>query len=253
MAAELHGCGVAGSRAQPAVPAHAVPAHAVPAPRSRNCGTIIGMRPSEWLWAQSELSAGGSSAAGDRTRADCPAGDLDGSEADRGLAGRLARLPAAHPSARSDAVRSDAVRSDAGWGPGARDSASEDAWWRGESDIWWRITDGPAGEPDYDDIGGLGDPGELADADYAPDAGGPGGPDDVDGEADGAGEADDRGGDTGGRPARRTEGPAGRDPGARDVRWGEAVGARAVPNHGSYRPWFSPDASGDPWFAAGLD
>jgi len=203
------------------------------------------MRPSEWLWAESELSAGGPSAAGDRTRADCPVGAIDESAADRGLAGRLARLPAAHPSARPDAARSDAVRSDAVWRTAAWDSASEDAWWRGESDIWWRT--------DYDDIGGLGDPSGLAAADYAPDAGGPGGPDDVDGEADGTGEADDRGGDTGGRPARRTAGPAGRDPGRLDVHRGEAVGARAVPNHGSYRPWFSTDASGDPWFAAELE
>ena len=242
------------------------------------------MRPSEWLRAESELAAGGPPAAGDRTWADALVRGPDRPEIGRGLARRLARLPAAHPSAWSDAaqpdrVRSDAVRPDAAqpdaawrtavWGSAvgdaaARDTAdwshrqpggdrtSEDAWWRGESDIWWRIPDGSAGSAD-DDLGGLGDPSELADADEASGARGSGGPDGVDGEAGGTGETNDQGGGTGGRSSGRAAGPAGRDAGQRDVHWGEAVSFRAGPDHGSYRPWFSPDLSGDPWFAAGLE
>jgi hypothetical protein len=228
------------------------------------------MRPSERLWAESELGAGGPPAACDRTWADGPARGNGGAEADRDLARRLARLPAAHPSARPDVVRPDAARPDAAgrtaiWSAAVwatadwsdrelgGDRISEDAWWRGESDIWWRIPDGSAGEADYDDIAGLGDYSELADSDYVAGGGGSGGPDDVDGEGDGAGETDDQGGGTGGRPAGRTAGPAGRDPVQRNVHWGNAVGPRVGPDHGSYRPWFSPDISGDPWFAAGLE
>jgi hypothetical protein len=204
--------------------------------------------------------------------ADDPAPGLDEPEAGRGLAGRLARLPAAHPSARPDAagdtavwrtaVPSTADRADRQRGG---DQASEDAWWRGESDIWWRIPDRSAGGADYDDdIGGLdglsdragagdgtGDPGE---------AGGPaetGDPDEADGldEAD-TGETDGQGGGTGGKPARtarRAPGPAGRDLGQREGHWGEVSGPRADPDHGSYRPWFGPGVSGDPWFAAGQE
>jgi hypothetical protein len=202
------------------------------------------MRVPELFWAQSELGARWPSTAGGRTLADDPATGLDEPEAGRGLAGRLARLPAAHPSAR----------------PGG-DQASEDAWWRGESDIWWRLPDRSEGWADYDDIGGLDDPGELADADDVTDAGGrgetggsddTGGPDDA-GGANEAGDTDASGGQGGGtrrRPARtagRAPGTAGRDDGQWHGHGGKASGPRA----GSYRPWFSPEMSGDPWFAAG--
>jgi hypothetical protein len=167
-------------------------------------------------------------------------------------------LPAAHPSAWPDAARPDAVWSAADSQPRG-DQASEDAWWRGESEIWWRAGARSAGEADYDDISGLGEPSELADADDLSDAGAPdetGGPDQPGGpdEADATGETDDQGGAAGGPPARsarRTPGPAGRNHGRRDGHWSEAGGPRPGPDHGSYRPWFSPDVSGVPWFAAG--
>jgi hypothetical protein len=176
----------------------------------------------------------------------------------RSLAERLARLPDAHPSAWPAAARSPAERSCADWA-GARPGGgpvSEDTWWRGESGIWWRIPDRPAGEPGYeDDAGGLDDPGELADnddvtdTDGSADAGWPA-------DADATGESDGQGSGTGERGARRARpapGAAGPDHGSRDGR-PDGTGARpdqSGPDRGPYRPWFSADASGDPWFAAG--
>jgi hypothetical protein len=240
-------------------------------------GTIVGMRLSEWLWAESESRAGGLPVTVDRTLADDPATGHEEPEASRGLAGRRARLPAAHPSAWPDAVCDTAVRGTSAWGSVARhsavsstadsadrgprgDRADEDAWWRGESDIWWRVPDRSAGDEDCeDDLRGVDDLSELADGDdEAGDPVGTGDPgqDGGLGEADATGETDGQGGGPGERPARtarRTQGPAGRDLGHMDGRWGEVGGPRAGPDYGSYRPWFSPGVPGDPWFAAGLE
>jgi hypothetical protein len=163
------------------------------------------------------------------------------------LADRLARLPAAHPSAWSAADWPAAGRADTGHGY----AATADTWWRGESDIWWRGGDGLDGEPDYDDDYDVtDDPGELGDFDDLAGAGGP-----ADGPA--TGEADDDGGDEGGRRARtprRPPGSARPGQGLRHGHWpgaGSAASGQSGRGHGPYRPWFSADASGDPWFAAG--
>jgi len=222
------------------------------------------------FWAESELPAARGRDGGDRTLADDTARRLDEPEAGRDLAWRLARLPAAHPSARPDADasglgrsaddwRADHWRTDAwrtaGWTdrqPGG-DQASEDEWWRGESDIWWRAADGSADEADYD-VGGLADPSELAEADDVTDADDPGkagDPDDASADPD---ESDGQGGGAGARPAltaRRSPRPAGPDHGQGTGHRGETGGLRAGAEHGTYQPWFSPDAAGDPWFVTG--
>jgi hypothetical protein len=228
------------------------------------------MRLSEVSRAEGELPADGL-AAGDlgspvtvqadqpdlaaRSRPDWPgSGQPDGS---RSLAERLARLPDAHPSAWSGADGSAVERSSADWA-GARTGAepqSEDIWWRGESDIWWRVPDGSAGDADCDDdTCGLVDPGELADSDDLADADAPAGAGRA-ADADTTGGTDDQRGSTGDGGARRA-GPAPgsvrSDHGTRDGRWGSAGRDQPDPDRGSWRPWFSADASGDPWFAAGL-
>jgi hypothetical protein len=232
------------------------------------------MRLSEVHWAGGELPADGL-AADDRgcpvtAQADQP--DLaarpgpdrpgrDQHDGRRSLAERLARLPDAHPSAWSVAARSAAERSSADWA-GARtggEPPSEHTWWRGESDIWWRIPDRSAGEADCDDdTGGLEDPGDLADSDDLGDADGPAEADWA-ADADDTAEAGDQGSGTGGRGARRAgpaPGSARPDHSTRDGRWGNAGLARldqSGPDRGAYRPWFSADVPGDPWFAAGLE
>jgi hypothetical protein len=249
-------------------------------PGPTDCGTIVRMRLSEVSWADSELPAGGLPA-GDRSRlitapADQP-GRADRPDGRGSLAERLARLPDAHPSAWSPVAQSAdgqsadgqsadgqfaagqpaAARSRTDWaGAGtAGDSASEDTWWQGESDIWWRAGDQSAGDADSgDDIDGLGELGELADADDVADGAWPehAGPETDEAEAD-TGETDGRGAGSGGRAARsarRTPGSAGRDHGHRDGYWAGA-GGPCGPEHEAYQPWFSPAASGDPWFAAG--
>jgi hypothetical protein len=185
-----------------------------------------------------------------------PAGGRDRPDDRRSLAERLARLPDAHPSAWSAAARSSPD-----W-PSARtggNPASEDTWWRGESDIWWRIPDGSPGEADCDDdTGGLDDPGELADSDDWVDADGPAGPGWAADSDDATGETGDQGSGTGargGQSARWAPGAPGSDHGGRDGRWGGTGSAgpdQSGRDRGPYRPWFSADASGDPWFAAGL-
>jgi hypothetical protein len=193
------------------------------------------MRLSEVSWAESEL----------------PARSLpDGS---RSLAERLARLPDAHPSAWSAAARSSTDWASARTGG---DPASQDTWWRGESDIWWRIPDRPPGQADCDDdTGDLDDPGELADYDDLTDSDGPA---EAGRTADATGETDDQSDGTSGRgaqPARPRPGAA-RPGGTRDARSGGNGSAKPDqpgPDRGPYRPWFSSDASGDPWFAPGLE
>jgi hypothetical protein len=239
-----------------------------------DCGTIIGMRLSEVSRAPGELPADALTA-GDRGRpitaqADQP--DLtarprpdrpgrDQPAGSRSLAERLARLPDAHPSAWSGAAGSAAERSSADWA-GARtggEPPGEDTWWRGESDIWWRIPDGSADEADRDDdTGGLDDPGELADSGDLADA-------DAPAEADWSADAgaigeigDQRSSGTGGRGARRAgpaPGSARPDHRTRDGRWGGAGLPeldQSGPDRGPCRPWFSADASEDPWFTAGM-
>jgi hypothetical protein len=230
------------------------------------------MRLSELSWAGGELPADGL-AVGDRGSpvtawadqpdlAARPGPDWPGRDqhhGSRSLAERLARLADAHPSAWSGAPRSAAERSSTDWA-GARTSGeppSEHTWWRGESDIWWRIPDRAAGEADRDDdTGGLDDPGELADSDDLGDADGPAEADWA-ADADDTGEAGDQGGGTGGRGVRRAgaaPGSARPDHSTRDGRWGSAGLARpdqSGPDRGPYRPWFSADVPGDPWFAAG--
>ena len=175
-----------------------------------------------------------------------------------GLAERLARLPEAHPSAWSGTARAAAERSSADWA-GARtggEPTGGDIWWRGESDVWWRIPDRAAGEADCDDTCGLVDPGELADSGDLADADAPAGPDSA-ADADATGETEDQGSGTGGRGVRRPAPPPGSarpDHGSRDGRSGGAGLPeldQSAPDRGPYRPWFSADASGDPWFAAG--
>ena len=227
------------------------------------------MRLSEEFRAPGELPADGS-AAGDRgspaaahvdqpdlagrPRPDWPGrAQADGS---RGLAERLARLPEAHPSAWSGAAGAAAEQLSADWA-GARTGGQPpggDIWWLGERDVWWRIPDGPAGEADCDDdTGGLDDPGELADSGDLADADAPAGPGRA-ADADAAGEAGDHGGGRGTRRAGPAPGSGRPDHGSRDGRWGGAGLAepeQSGPDRGHYRPWFSADASGDPWFAAG--
>jgi len=192
-----------------------------------------------------------------RPRPDWPGRDqADGS---RGLAERLARLPEAHPSAWSGAERAAAELSPEDWA-GARTGGEPpggDIWWRGESDIWWRIPDRSAGEADGgDDTCDLVDPGELADSGDLADADAPAGPDSA-ADADATGETEDQGSGTGWRGVRRPAPPPGSarpDHGSRDGRPGSAGLAeldQSAPDRGPYRPWFSADASGDPWFAAG--
>jgi len=202
------------------------------------------MRLSELFRAERELGAGRWPAAGGRAPADDPATDSGEPAASDGLAARLARLPAGHPSALPDAdwsepVRLDTVRpgpvwSDAVWSDG---QPGGDAWWRGESDIWWRVR--AARDASYDDTGG-------PDSELADTYDGTGDPADA-WRADEA-EADDQPGDTGGGPTltgRRTAGPAGQLDGHRGEPGWTGAG------HGSYQPWFSPGVAGDPWFAAG--
>jgi len=230
------------------------------------------MRLSEVSRARGELPADGQ-AAGDRGRPvtvqadqpgltarpgpDRPGRDQPDGSGSRSLAERLARLPDAHPSACSGA----AERFPADWA-GARtggEPAGEDTWWRGESDIWWRIPDGPADEADCDDDddpGGLSERGELADSGDLAGADAPAEADPAAG-ADVTGETGDQRGGTGGRAARGAApaGLAGPDHGTRDGRLGGAGRAgpdQSGPDRGHYEPWFSADASGDPWFAAGL-
>ena len=209
-----------------------------------NCGS-----PTTAQADQVDLAAG--------PRPDWPRRDQpDGS---RSLAERLARLPEAHPSAWSGADRTVPERSAADWA-GPRTSGEPDGaytWWQGESDIWWRIPGRSAGEADCDDgTGGLDDRGELADSDDLTGTGrlaeGASAAD-----ADAAGETGDQGssaGGEGGRPARPAPGAATPGHGTRDGRWGGAGLAgpdQSGPDRGPYRPWFSADASGEPWFAAG--
>lgn len=229
------------------------------------------MRLSEVSWAEGELPAdsvagGGHGSAitakadrpdlASRPRPDWPGRDQpDGS---RSLVQRLARLPEAHPSAWSAGARSALERFPADWA-GARtggDPAREDTWWRGESDIWWRA--GSIGEDAWwrgeSDGGGDADPddpGELADRDDLADSDGPA-------EAGWAADADatDETDDQGNRPVRPVPGRARPDHGTQGGRRGGAGPAgpdQAGPDRGLYRPWFSADASGDPWFAAGLE
>jgi hypothetical protein len=134
--------------------------------------------------------------------------------------------------------------------------AGEDTWWRGESDIWWRVPDGSAGEADCDADAGLDAPGEPADSDDLADGDGlPEGASATD--ADATGETGDQGSGTDGEGARRARpapGAAAPGHGTRDGRWGGAGLAgpdQSGPDRGPYRPWFSADWSGQPWFAAG--
>jgi hypothetical protein len=230
------------------------------------------MRLSDVPWARRELPADGlpasdrgspSTALADqpdlaaRPRPDRPGRDQP--TGSRGLAERLARLPDAHPSAWTGAARSAAEQASMDRASARNgEPPSEHTWWRGESDIWWRIPDRSAGEADGDDdAGGLDDPGELAGSgDRADDADAPAGADRA-ADADATGETGDQGGGTGGRGARGAgpaPGSAGPDHGTRDRHWGGAgvvEPGQSGPDRGHYRPWFSADALGDPWFAAG--
>jgi hypothetical protein len=231
------------------------------------------MRLSEVSWAESALPADSSPAGGRASpftaRADHadlasgPGPDWPGrgqQDRSRSLAERLARLPDAHPSAWSAAARSAAERSPTDWADAwtGGEPPSEHTWWRGESDIWWRIPDRSAGEADCDDdTGGLDDPGELADSDDLADADGPADTDWA-ADTDDTGESGDQGSGSG-RGARRAgpaPGAARPDHGTLDARWrgtGSSGPDESGPDRGPYRPWFSADASGDPWFVAGLE
>jgi hypothetical protein len=205
------------------------------------------MRLSEVSWAERALPADSLAAGGQVDLASGPGRDWPGRgqpDGSRSLAERLARLPDAHPSAWSAAARSSTDWASARTGS---DPASEDTWWRGESDIWWRIPDRSAGEADCDDeTGGLDDAGELPDSGDLTDA-------------DATRETGDQGSDTGGRgvqPARPAPGAARPDHGVRGARW-QGTGSVGPDQYGSdrgpYRPWFSAYVSGDPWFADGLE
>ncbi len=142
-----------------------------------------------------------------------PRADQAGTERD--LAHRLSRLPSSHPSAWPAPDHGDAENREPGevewWHPAAHGGQDEGAW----------EPDDVADEPD-----------DAADE-----------PDDVppsdDAELDGL--ADQPGG------AGRQLAPArgGRLTGA-STGWGELAGPLA---HSPYRPWFSAEGAGDPWFA----
>lgn len=153
-----------------------------------------------------------------RSRTDQP--DADRDLAGRDLARRLSRLPSSHPSAWAAADRADAEyreRSQLEWWRAAPDGEPED------------VADEPEDLPD--DVGD--EPGDVAD-----------GPDDVPpGEDSEDAEllADEP------AAAGRQVAPArgGRRPEA-STGWGELAGPSA---RSPYRPWFSTDGAGDPWFA----
>ena len=238
-------------------------------PLGPDCGTIIRMRLSEVSRALGELPADGLTA-GDRGSpitahddqpdlAVRPRPDWQGrdqADGSRGLAERLARLPEAHPSAWSGAVSAAAERSSADWS-GARTGGEPpggDIWWRGESDAWWRIPDRSADEAGCgDDTCGLVESGELADSGNLADADAPAGPGRA-ADADATGEAGHNGGGRGPRRVGPAPGSARPDHGPREGRWGGTCLAepeQSGPDRGHYRPWFSADAPGEPWFAAG--
>jgi hypothetical protein len=133
--------------------------------------------------------------------------------ADRDLAYRLARLPSSHPSAGSAADRRNAEFREP------------------ELLQWWRpAADGHAGtEGEPDDIAD--EPEDGADEAYETWSS-------EDGELDEADQPEDAGRHAvPARAGRRNEPSA---------MWGELAGASA---RSHYRPWFSADGTGDPWFA----
>jgi hypothetical protein len=142
------------------------------------------------------------------------------------LAQRLARLPGSHPSAWAAADRaSSAYRQP--------DSAE---WWRtpadGELDDWTdeqdeAAEDDAAGESDAWEDDALGQPADGAPGDDAETAG-------LAGSSGGAG--------------RHTSGGSGRT--GASAEWTDVSGPTA---HNPYRPWFSADVAGDPWFATTYD
>jgi hypothetical protein len=135
-------------------------------------------------------------------------------QADIDLAYRLARLPSSHPSARPAADGRNAEYRE----------PELLQWWRPAADGH----DETAGEPD--DIADEPDDGADEPSDTMPseDA-------DLDVVAD---QPDHAGAGSMGAPAGRRGGPA--------SAWGELAGPSA---RSSYRPWFSADGAGDPWFA----
>jgi hypothetical protein len=143
--------------------------------------------------------------------------------ANRDLADRLARLPSSHPSAWPATDRGD----------GDYREPSPEEWWHRAAD---GEQDEAAGE--QDDI--TDEPDDVADE-----------PDDVADEPDDTfpedaelGEVADQPDDAGrgavrARGGRRTPASSG---------WGELAGPSG---RSPYRPWFSADGAGDPWFAVG--
>jgi len=132
--------------------------------------------------------------------------------ADRDLADRLARLPSSHPSASPAGDRRNAEYRE----------PEPEQWWRPAADGH----DETAGEPD--DIAD--EPDDDADEPYNT----------IPSEAAEQDEVADRADHAGihamGAPAGRRGEPA--------SAWGELAGPSAL-----YRPWFSADGAGDPWFA----
>ncbi len=143
----------------------------------------------------------------------------------RDLAHRLASLPDGHPSAWSaaDRARSDSSEPDrAEWWRTPADGELDD--WAGEQDEAAEDQDDAAGESGA----------AQGDADGSPDDADPG---------DGA-EADGLAGSPGGASRQTARGGRRTDASAE---WTDGSGPMA---HGAYRPWFSADTAGDPWFAA---
>ncbi|HUA42112.1 MAG TPA: hypothetical protein VMA32_11120 [Streptosporangiaceae bacterium] len=142
---------------------------------------------------------------------DCPQAADPRDHRDRDLAQRLARLADGHPSAWLPADRAE------WWRTPAADELDD---WAAEQDEAPEDEDNAAGESEagQDDAAGQ--------------------PDDADpGDAEADGLAGSRLG-AGGQAARGT-----RRTGA-SAEWADASA------HSPYRPWFSADTAGDPWFAA---
>jgi len=136
--------------------------------------------------------------------------------ANRDLADRLARLPSGHPSAWRATDRGDADYRE----------PSRDEWWHRAAD---GEQDEAAGEPD--DVGD--EPDDVADE-----------PDDTFPEDAELGEAADQPVDA----ARQAVRARGGRRSAASSGWGELAEASG---RSPYRPWFSADGTGDPWFAVG--
>ena len=161
----------------------------------------------------------------------------------RELADRLARLSEAHPSARDDSVAAAGAHGGqvSGGSVSGGSVSGGEAWWRGElpaapPDSGPRAGQAAAGE----EPGGSGS-GAAAQAEI-PGAGAPGGRETA---------------DLPGTPV------AAAGSGLREAGWREA-GRHGGPDHAGrgappgllasgspYRPWFTADGVGDPWFAAG--